>query len=409
MEIIIQKYGGTSTRSYETRSRMYRNIVKDVNEGRKVIVVVSAMGRFADPYATDTLLSVVNKQQLSNEELDRLSSIGETISALVVKAELSQQGIQAASVTNKELGIQTDDEYQNANIESVNGDYILHLLNHYDVVVAPGYQGFNHEGKLTTLGRGGSDLSAVAIGIGVGANEVEIYSDVNGIYTADPRLVPDAKKLDYISYEEMLELASNGAKVLNQRCVQLAANNNIVIHARSSFDSRNGTFVIGDERMIKENLNQTIISGITGSQTEARITLVGVDSTGDGPGRLFKEIADAGVNVHVFNQALVGGGKADISFIINDEDLPKVTKICNDLKKVLTPQRTIVRGNIGKVSVVGIGIKNQHGIFNKVFDTLTKNNISVEMTSCSEINISCFIDRDDVNRAQAILHEAFIK
>lgn len=261
---------------------------------------------------------------------------------------------------------------------------------------------------MTTLGRGGSDLSAVAIGVAIDASEVEIYSDVNGIYTADPRIVPNAIKLDYISYAEMLELSKNGAKVLNHRCVQLAAKHDIVIHARSSFDESKGTYVLGDEKIMKDHLNQLIISGITGSQNEARITLVGVDAKVNGAGQLFEKIAEANVNVNVFNQALVGGGKMDISLIINDKDVPGVVEVINDLKEILKPQKTIVRGNIGKVAVIGVGIKNNKGMFQKVYNTLMSNDINVEMTSCSEINISCYIDRDDVKKAQVLLHEAFL-
>ena len=376
MNIIVQKFGGTSTRSRESRSIMYNNIIREINNGNKVVAVVSAMGRYDDPYATDTLLSIVNTKQLTDEEIDRLTSIGETISTLVCKSELASLGYRVATITN--------------------------------IVFCPGFQGHSVHGKITTLGRGGSDLSAVAIGVAIDAREVEIYSDVNGIYTADPRLVPGAIKLDCISYAEMLELAKNGAKVLNHRCVQLAASHNIAIHARSSFEDTKGTYVIGDDRIMKENLNQLIISGITGSQNEARITLVKVDATNNSAGNLFEKIADAGVNVNVFNQALVGGGKMDISLIISDVDVPAVVDIINDLKPQLNANRIIVRGNIGKVSVIGVGIKNNRGMFQKAYNTLNNNGINVEMTSCSEINISCYIDRDDVKRAQILLHEAFL-
>lgn len=408
MNIIVQKFGGTSTRNESTRSRMYKNIIRELENGNKVVAVVSAMGRYDDPYATDTLLSIVDTNQLTDEEIDRLTSIGETISTLVVKSELVKRGYQVATVTNAELGIMTDANHMNATITTVEGRHILEKLKRADVVVCPGFQGYSQNGKITTLGRGGSDLSAVAIGVAIDASEVEIYSDVNGIYTADPRIVPDAIKLDYISYAEMLELAKNGAKVLNHRCVQLAAKHNIVIHARSSFDNRKGTYVLGDEKIMKDHLNQLIISGITGSQNEARITLVGVDAKVNGAGQLFEKIADANVNVNVFNQVLVGGGKMDISLIINDNDVPSVVEVVNDLKEVLKPQKTIVRGNIGKVAVIGVGIKNNKGMYQKVYNTLMSNDIDVEMTSCSEINISCYIDRDDVKKAQVLLHEAFL-
>ena len=408
MKVIVQKFGGTSTRSVETREHMYKNIIRELEAGNKVVAVVSAMGRYDDLYATDTLLSIVNTDELTDEEIDRLTSIGETISTLVCKSELSKMGYNVETVTNVELGIQTDSHHMNATITTVEGHHIQEKLSRADIVICPGFQGYSQKGKVTTLGRGGSDLSAVAIGVAIDASEVEIYSDVNGIYTADPRIVPDAIKLDYISYAEMLELSKNGAKVLNHRCVQLAAKHDIVIHARSSFDASQGTYVLGDERIMKDHLNQLIISGITGSQNEARVTLVGVDAKVNGAGQLFEKIADANVNVNVFNQALVGGGKMDISLIINDKDVPAVVEVINDLKEILKPQKTIVRGNIGKVAVIGVGIKNNKGMFQKVYNTLMSNDINVEMTSCSEINISCYIDRDDVKKAQVLLHEAFL-
>ena len=408
MKIIVQKFGGTSTRSIETREHMYKNIIREHDKGNKVVAVVSAMGRYDDPYATDTLLSIVHTDQLTDEEIDRLTSIGETISTLVVKSELAKKGYVVDTVTNGELGILTDSHHQNATIATVEGKHILDKLKNADIVICPGFQGYSQNGKITTLGRGGSDLSAVAIGVAIDANEVEIYSDVNGIYTADPRIVPDAMKLNYISYSEMLELSKNGAKVLNHRCVQLAAKHDIVIHARSSFDESQGTYVLGDEKIMKDHLNQFIISGITGSQNEARITLVGVDAKVNGAGELFEKIADANVNVNVFSQALVGGGRMDISLIINDKDVPAVVEVINDLKETLQAKKTIVRGNIGKVAVIGVGIKNNKGMFQKVYNTLMSHDINVEMTSCSEINISCYIDRDDVKRAQVLLHEAFL-
>ena len=408
MKIIVQKFGGTSTRSIETREHMYKNIIREHDKGNKVVAVVSAMGRYDDPYATDTLLSIVHTDQLTDEEIDRLTSIGETISTLVVKSELAKIGYTVETVTNAELGILTDSHHQNATITTVEGKHILDKLKNADIVICPGFQGYSQNGKITTLGRGGSDLSAVAIGVAIDANEVEIYSDVNGIYTADPRIVPDAKKLNYISYAEMLELSNNGAKVLNHRCVQLAAKHDIVIHARSSFDESQGTYVLGDEKIMKDHLNQFIISGITGSQNEARITLVGVDAKINGAGELFEKISDANVNVNVFNQALVGGGRMDISLIINDKDVPAVVEVINDLKDTLQAKKTIVRGNIGKVAVIGVGIKNNKGMFQKVYNTLMSHDINVEMTSCSEINISCYIDRDDVKKAQVLLHEAFL-
>ena len=222
MNIIVQKYGGTSTRSTQSRQRMYQNIIRNIELGNKVVAVVSAMGRYDDPYATDTLASLVDLDYLTGEESDRLLSIGETISAILIKSELSKMGYRVATVSNSELGIFTDHCYENANIiADVNGKHILNKLIDVDIVICPGFQGRNKDNKITTLGRGGSDLSAIAIGVAVNAFEVEIYSDVNGIYTADPRIVPDAIKLDYISYSEMLELSCNGAKVLNHRCVEL--------------------------------------------------------------------------------------------------------------------------------------------------------------------------------------------
>ncbi len=408
MGVIVQKFGGTSTRSFETRKNMYKHIEREINQGNKVVVVVSAMGRFDDPYATDTLLSIVDTEMLNKEEIDRLTSIGETISTLVVKSELSKMGYKVATVTNRELGIVTNSKYQSADIKRVEGQEINKKLEDVDIVVCPGFQGHSKHGKITTLGRGGSDLSAVAIGIAIDAKEVEIYSDVSGIYTADPRIVPDAKKLNYISYYEMLELSNNGAKVLNHKCVELAAKHNIVIHARSSFDHRKGTYVIGDDRMVKDHLNELMISGVTGSQNEARFTLIGIDANVNGAGILFEKISEANINVHVYSQVLIGGGKMNISFVTDDQDVFKVNDVIDELRDILKPQKVIVRSNVGKVTIVGIGIKTNKGIFQRVYNTLMSHHIEVEMTSCSEINISCYIDRDDVKRAQVLLHEEFL-
>jgi aspartate kinase (EC 2.7.2.4) len=408
MYIIVQKFGGTSTRSKQTRAMLYENIIREITKGHKVVVVVSAMGRFDDPYATDTLLSIVNTRLLNDEEIDRLTSVGETISTLVCKSELSALGHRVATCTNHELGIVTNSQFNNAIINKVEGQHIVKKLETVDIVICPGFQGHSSQGKITTLGRGGSDLSAVAIGVAINANEVEIYTDVKGIYTADPRLIENATKLSHISYAEMLELSKSGAKILNHRCIQLAAKHNITLHVRSSFDDDKGTYVMGDEKIMKENSGALAVSGITGSQNEARITLVRTDATNNSAGQLFKEIANSGVNVSVFNQALVGGGKMDISLIINDEDVTTVVDIINEIKHLLNPYRTIVRGNIGKVSVIGVGIKNNIGMFQKAYNTLMCNDINVEMTSCSEINISCYIDRDKVKKGQTLLHDAFI-
>ncbi len=407
MRIIVQKYGGTSTRNRETRSMMYDNIIDVVNAKNKAVVVVSAMGRYDDPYATDTLLSVVRKKYLNDEEIDRLSSIGETLATLVIKSELASLGYRVASVSNEELGIMTDDSFTCASIEAAEGEAILKKLEEADIVIAPGFQGHNKDHVITTLGRGGSDLSAVAIGAAIGASEVEIYSDVDGIYTADPRIVPRAMRLDMVSYEEMLELSNNGAKVLNHRCVVLAAKTGIKIHCCSSFRPGKGTYVVGEEDM--KDINKFAISGITGTQNEARFTLVGVEIKNNVAGILFKKISEAGVNVNVYNQALTGGGHMDISIITQQEDIDTVLAVINSMKQELQPKRTIVRGNIGKVAVVGLGIRNRQGMFEKVYNTLENNNIHVEMASCSEINISCYIDRNDVNDAQVLLHEAFIE
>ncbi len=408
MNVIVQKFGGTSTRSKETRENMYKHMQRVVNSGDKVVAVVSAMGRFDDPYATDTLLSILDTEYLNNEEIDRLTSIGETISTLVVKSELSKLGYKVSTVTNRELGIITNSNHQSADIKKVEGSEIEKKLKDADIVVCPGFQGYSKHGKITTLGRGGSDLSAVAIGIAIDAKEVEIYSDVSGIYTADPRIVPDAKKLNYISYYEMLELSNNGAKVLNHKCVELAAKHNIVIHARSSFDHRKGTYVIGDDRMVKDHLNELVISGVTGSQNEARFTIIGIDANVNGAGLLFEKISEANINVHVYSQVLVGGGKMNLSFITDDKDVTKVQDVLEEVNDILKPQKTIVRGNVGKVTIVGIGIKANKGIFQRVYNTLMSHHIDVEMTSCSEINISCYIDRDDVKKAQVLLHEEFL-
>ncbi len=400
MNIIVQKYGGTSTRNQETRTHIYKNVVDYVHKGYKVVVVVSAMGRYPDPYATDTLLSLVSSKHLTSKENDELTSIGETISSLVIKSELEHLGFKVASISNQELGIITDNHYQNANILSIDGSFILKQLHKADIIVCPGFQGHTINGQVTTLGRGGSDLSAIIIGIAVHAKEVEIYSDVNGIYTIDPKINHTAKKIDTITFYEMLELARNGTKVLNHRCIELAAKNNITIHARSSFEKDIGTYVIGDKTMIP---NTSLFYTINSKQNKTMITLTSIHHSSIT--KLFQQLSIHNINVDAMKQISIDSNNMKLDFIIDSRDTNTVMQILND-QSILFVQKEI-QEKIGCISIEGIGIKQNKSLLYQMYATLIDHHIDILLTSSCQKNIVFYLHDSSIVKAKTILSSCF--
>ena len=402
MGVIVQKYGGTSVANAERVKAVAERVVRTKKEGNDVVVVVSAPAGM-----TDDLLErakSISKQPRSRE-LDMLLGTGEQISIALLAMAIHELGEEAISYTAGQVGIKTTEHHTKAKITSISTDKIRHKLSTGNIVIVAGFQGINENNDITTLGRGGSDTTGVALGVALNADAVEIYTDVDGIYTADPRIVKNPKKLQEISFDEMLELASSGAKVLHSRSVELAYKNNIPIHLRSSFTDELGTMV----KKEGENMENTIIRGVSHSNKEAKITIEGVP---DNPGiaaHIFKELARNNINIDIVIQ---GGGDNNlnsISFTVKEEDFPLATNITEKLAGELGAKRVLTNDNVAMVSVVGVGIKSNPGIAAKVFDALAQSNVNIDMISSSEIKISCIVSKDDLNTAVNALHKRFIE
>ncbi|CVH77058.1 Aspartokinase [Clostridiales bacterium CHKCI006] len=398
MNITIQKFGGTSTSSVPTRRMMYSHILEAISHQQKVVAVVSAMGRFDDPYATDTLYSLVGETALDDEELDRLVHIGEDIAALVIKGELFKLGLKVTSVTNQELGIITDDHFQEANIIDLDGSMILEKLQTYDVVICPGFQGHTRDGRITTLGRGGSDLSAIALGVSLKASSVEIYSDVNGIYTADPRVVANPTKIDCISHQAMLALALQGAKVLNHRCVELASRFQVTIHARSSFSHEQGTLVTSDP-----NADYPEIAGIAGKSGLTLIRLLGFPNTA-GANELLKNELE---RKKVKPSAAVYSEEGDYSLIFDSQQISNAIEALKEVQMQLDFDRIVVRGRVGCVSFVSEKLAEEKRRFYEARKALESFGVNIILDTCENISAVYYIDRNEVSKTQRLLHQYF--
>lgn len=402
MGVIVQKYGGTSVANAERVKAVAERVVRTKKEGNDVVVVVSAPAGMTDDLL-DRAKSI--SKQPRSRELDMLLGTGEQISIALLAMAIHELGEEAISYTAGQVGIKTTEHHTKAKIMSISTDKIKHKLSTGNIVIVAGFQGINENNDITTLGRGGSDTTGVALGVALNADAVEIYTDVDGIYTADPRIVKNPKKLLEISFDEMLELASSGAKVLHSRSVELAYKNNIPIHLRSSFTNELGTMV----KKEGENMENTIIRGVSHSNKEAKITIEGVP---DNPGiaaHIFKELARNNINIDIVIQ---GGGDNNlnsISFTVKEEDFALATSITEKLAGELGAKRVLTNDNVAMVSVVGVGIKSNPGIAAKVFDALAKSNVNIDMISSSEIKISCIVSKDDLNTAVNALHKRFIE
>ncbi len=401
MKIIVQKFGGTSTGTPHARTRIYDHIQRAVNDGYKIIAVVSAMGRFDDPYATDTLYALPSKGGLNGEELDRLASLGEIISSLVVKSEFMNINYNVTTLTNEEIGIITDDHFSNANILEVDPAMILEKLEKYDVVICPGFQGHTRDHIVTTLGRGGSDLTALALAIALKAEFVEIYSDVSGVFTADPRLVPNAFRLPYISHQAMFKLSLEGSQVLNHRCVEMAKQHNVTIHARSSFSNGWGTLV-SDQYAHQEKY---VISGVTGSFNNALIHLHHFNPTSENVEMMKQQLLKEGVKV--LSAYYQNGYPGTYSLIVNEEDAPKATRILNDLRYELNFSRIVMRGGIGRISIVGDDLASYPKIYEDAVYTLLSKGINIINSDSEDICARFFVDKKDMREAEILLHDHF--
>jgi len=401
MSLFVQKYGGTSVGSVERIQAVADRVYKTAQQGNQVVVVVSAMSG-----ETNRLLALAD--EISDKplprELDVLVSTGEQVTTALLCMALAELGQEARSYTGRQAGILTDDSYNKARISEINTDAVMKDLNEGRVVVLAGFQGVNEAGDVTTLGRGGSDTSAVAMAAALKADECQIYTDVNGVYTTDPRVVSNARKLDRITFEEMLEMASLGSKVLQIRSVEFAGKYNVALRVLSSFEEGEGTLITIDE---DEGLEQALISGIAFNRDEAQLTVRGVPDTPGIAYRILGAVADANVEVDMIVQNISGDNVTDFTFTVNRADYEKVSEIVNRVAKDLGAADVSGRKDIAKLSVVGVGMRSHAGIASKMFAALAAEQINILMISTSEIKVSVVIDEKYLELGVRTLHDTF--
>ncbi len=401
MSIIVQKYGGTSVADAERVRAVAGRVLRAREAGHDVVVVVSAMG-----HTTDELLALANGITSTPEprELDMLLTAGERIAMSVLAIALNARGCRAASYTGSQAGIITDTQHGRAKIVEIRPARIRESLEAGNVVIVAGFQGLSTTYDITTLGRGGSDTTAVALAAALSAEACEIYTDVPGVFTADPRIVRDARRIDRISYEGMLELAASGAKVLQLRSVEYARRNNVRLHVRSSFTDEEGTWVVEED---EPGMEQALISGVALDTEEAKVTL---EEVPDRPGiaaSIFKAVAADGINVDMIVQNVSHEGKTDVSFTIPREDLARLERLLSGVVKDVGAFRFSTDGDIAKISLVGAGMKSHPGVAAEMFDALASEGVNIEMISTSSIRISCVVRAADADRAVQAIHTRF--
>lgn len=400
MSLIVQKYGGTSMGSIERIKNVARRVAAAKDAGDDVVVVVSAMSG-----ETDRLIKLANGISSSpdDRELDMLVSTGERVSIALLAMALIDMGYKARSFTGRQVGIITDSAHTNARIEKITAERIKEALEEGTIPIVAGFQGIDEKSDVTTLGRGGSDTTAVALAAALKADMCDIYTDVDGVYTSDPNIVPNARKLNKISYEEMLEMASLGAKVLHSRSVEFAAKYNVPLRVLSSFTNNSGTLVTKEDK----DMEQEAVSGVTYDKNASKISLIGVPDKPGIAGRIFGAISDANIIVDMIIQNISQGELTDISFTVPKGDAKKAVDIMKKMTKEIGAADVLLNPDIAKVSIVGVGMRSHSGVAAKMFATLAKEGINIMMISTSEIKISCVIDAKYTELAVRALHDAF--
>ncbi|HEX4490689.1 MAG TPA: aspartate kinase [Acidimicrobiia bacterium] len=400
MALLVQKFGGTSVADPDRIRAVADHIARTRKGGSDVIVAVSAMGK-----STDDLLRLAHDVSANphTRELDMLLTAGERISMALLSMAVNDLGVPAVSFTGSQAGIVTDTDHGRAKIIEIKGDRIRDVLAQGQVAIVAGFQGVSTAKEIVTLGRGASDLTAVALAAAFHADVCEIYTDVEGVYTADPRIVPDARRLARISFEEMLEMAATGGRVLAMRSVEVARNHHVPLHVRSSFTWAPGTWVVEEVPMLEE----AIISGVTHDVSEAKVT---IEQVPDRPGvaaSVFRALADDGVNVDMIVQNVSTAGHTDISFTVPRTDLAKTAVVMDKIVVDTEARGYRSDAQVGRVSLVGAGMKTHPGVAAKMFETLADEGINIEMISTSTIRISCVVNETDVEPAVRTLHRAF--
>ena len=401
MAIIVQKYGGTSIGTVDKISLVADKIIAEKNNGNDVVVVVSAMSGETDKL--HNLAKIINPE-VKGRELDVLISTGEQVTISLLALTLVEKGYDAISLTGSQAGIITNNVFNKARIESINNSVIKNYLNSGKIVVVAGFQGVTEHGDITTLGRGGSDTSAVAISVALDAKECQIFTDVDGVYTTDPRISPGAKKIDHITSEEMLELSSQGSKVLQPRAVEFAGKYDVGIRVLSTFEDGTGTLISKDNKQVME---KAIISGIAFNKDEAQLTIRGVPDQPGIASLILGPIAERNIDVDMIVQNVGEDGLANFTFTVPRNDYKEAKKSLLESAKNFSAKKVIGNDKIVKISMVGVGMRTHAGIASKMFSVLAENNINISMISTSEIKISIVTDENNLDTAVNVLHKAF--
>lgn len=405
MSRIVMKFGGTSVGSVDRINHVSSIVKSEFDLGNQVVVVLSAMAG-----ETDKLISLTKdlSDNFLASEYDVVISSGEQVSAGALSGLLNSQGVKAQSRLGWQIPIVTSGDHKSSRIEAIHSKDLINLLESNVVVIIPGFQGINSEGRITTLGRGGSDTSAVAIAAAIDADFCDIYTDVDGVYTSDPNKVPTAKRLDKISYEEMLEMASLGAKVLQTRSVETAMNNDVVLRVLSSFsdlgEDKKGTLVCSEDSIA----DKKIVTGVAASTNDAKLTLTGIKDKPGVAADILGELADNGINVDMIVQNISGDRKTtDLTFTVPKDEFTKAKSLMENLSSNLSYKDLIVDSNIAKISIVGVGMRSNAGVASQMFRILSQNNINIDVISTSEIKISVLINKELTEKALNTLHDHF--
>lgn len=400
MALIVHKYGGTSVGSIEKIKNVAKKVAKVRDEGNDVIVVVSAMSG-----ETNKLVAMANEMASmpDEREYDALISTGEQITSTLLAMALNSMGYPAVSFQGYQIKIVTDSAFTKARIQRIDADNLRKELKAGKIITVSGFQGVDEAGNVTTLGRGGSDTTAVAIAAALKADECIIYTDVDGVYTTDPNICPNARKLDRVTYEEMLEMASLGTKVLQIRSVEFGMKYNVPIRVKSTFVENEGTLVTKEE----DKVEAPLVSGVAYDKNEAKITVVGIPDRPGIASKLFTPISEANINVDMIVQNISAEGHTDLTFTVPKGDFKKALEIVKKIAKDIEARNVVADENIAKVSVIGVGMRSHSGIAAKMFDLLSKEGINIMMISTSEIKVSCVIDAKYTELAVRVLHDGF--
>lgn len=400
MALIVTKFGGTSVGTTERIRAVANRLIAMHERGDQVLAVVSAMGK-----ETDRLIDLARQitNTPSTRELDMLLTTGEQVSIALLAMAIQAKGYKAISFTGPQVGIITDTVHTKAKIVAVEADCVRAALADNNIVIIAGFQGKTPKGQITTLGRGGSDTTAVALAAGIEADVCEIYTDVSGVYTADPRIAPRAKKIDEISYEEMLEMASSGAGVLSMRSVEFARNHGVIIHCRSSFSDELGTVV----KKASADMEHAIVSGVTHDTSEAKVTIRDCPDTPGVAARVFSALAAENVNVDMVIQNVSEDGHTDISFTTPEADLVRARRAIDTVAEEIGARTWVVDPAVAKISIVGAGMRTNPGVTAKMFTVLADADVNIDLISTSPIRLSCIIALKDVETAVRVLHTAF--